>query len=584
MLFYQFAIGYSIINLTIASILLYKLRKSVVSLFYFLCVLFLITFAFTGYILTTVEIPFILEILSSIIIFIYSMFPFLFLHYMVIFIGYVKIGRRKKIIYAIYSTGIFIYTMVLLNFIPTPISVERGMSINAYIYFITWMSILFSLGIAQIYSLAGGLTHAGIKSKLLFTGFIILFLILPGPFAEAILSKLLVETSLWYYVFSIAALIIAVFAVFRYRTAITLYDSIKSVLSIMTDIIIKTDEFLRIQIIKGAVTTVLGYKENELIGKSINDIIVDDDYMVAYRNFTRAKKMKEGFFDVDFVHKNGKKIPMNISLSPILENNIIMGYVGIGRDISLRKEYEIQMLKAKNEAEKSDRLKTEFLRQMSHEVRTPINGIFGAIEILKDEMAGKIKGVIKDAFVMIDESGNRIMQTINDILEMSQLQTSNYRVNKININLEKEILTSLIHSYQSAAGKKSLNLSYENNAASNRVFGDIEMIRQIFAGLIENAIKYTDEGSVKVIQYNNSDNKICVDVIDTGIGISPEYLTSLFTPFSQEDTGDSRSYEGCGLKLALIKQYCSINNAEITVKSEKGSGSKFTVIFDEHKT
>ncbi|MFC2136010.1 ATP-binding protein [Bacteroidota bacterium] len=254
-------------------------------------------------------------------------------------------------------------------------------------------------------------------------------------------------------------------------------------------------------------------------------------------------------------------------------------YHGQLRAYSSLERVNRELEKAKEAAEKSDRLKTEFLRQMSHEVKTPINAIFGAAEILKDEMTEKLKEIPEDAFDMIDDAGNRIMRTIRDILEMSQLQTSNYQVNKIDIQLEDEIFAPLFQKYKPRAEKKSLGFSYENRSYENNIFGDLEMVRQIFSALLNNAIKYTDEGSIELIKYNNSDGQICVDVRDTGIGISNEYLPDLFTPFSQEDSGDSRSYEGNGLELAIIKRYIELNNAKINVVSQKGVGSTFTVTF-----
>lgn len=250
-------------------------------------------------------------------------------------------------------------------------------------------------------------------------------------------------------------------------------------------------------------------------------------------------------------------------------------------DITEKKNSEEAIIKAKEIAENSDRLKSEFLAQMSHEIRTPINAILSFSSLLKEELENKLSGGLSESFKIIDRAGRRLIRTIDEILEMSQLQTGNFEINTVAVDLAKEVLENLLSEYCHLAKEKQIELKFENKITDEAIVNaDRHMINQIFSNIIDNALKYTPEGRVEVIQYKNEEEKICVEVKDTGIGISEDYLTQLFTPFTQEEMGYTRRYEGNGLGLALVKRYAELNNATLSVASKKGEGSVFTVKFE----
>ncbi|MFC2133940.1 ATP-binding protein [Bacteroidota bacterium] len=238
-----------------------------------------------------------------------------------------------------------------------------------------------------------------------------------------------------------------------------------------------------------------------------------------------------------------------------------------------------EMLIAKERAEKSDKLKSEFLAQMSHEIRTPVNIISGTLSVLEDNGDGEVDRDMQ-LYKMINEASDRIMKTVENVLEMSQLETENINLRFEQFNLDQDVLNILVGKYTHSAVTKNLSLSFDNISDNDVILGDKYMITNIFSNLIDNAIKYTSEGSVKIVMYTNREDQTCVDIVDTGVGISPDYLTKIFTPFSQEHTGYSRKYDGNGLGLAIVKRYAELNNAEISVTSKKGKGSVFTVLFN----
>ncbi|MBU1101392.1 MAG: PAS domain-containing protein [Bacteroidetes bacterium] len=251
-------------------------------------------------------------------------------------------------------------------------------------------------------------------------------------------------------------------------------------------------------------------------------------------------------------------------------------------DIKKRKETESELIIAKEKAEVSDRIKSEFLAQVSHEIRTPINTLLSFTGLIRDELSDKVGDDLREGFGIIAASGGRIIRTIDLILNMSELQTKTYEPNITTFNLVEDILTELIEEFKIHTDKKGLELQFLNipDISKLTISKDRYSVSQIFVNLIDNAIKYTEEGEVKITVHTDTKDKICVEICDTGIGISDEYLPILFDSFSQEEQGYTRKFDGTGLGLALVKNYCAINNATIEVESKKGVGSTFRVTFN----
>ena len=252
--------------------------------------------------------------------------------------------------------------------------------------------------------------------------------------------------------------------------------------------------------------------------------------------------------------------------------------LAIVREVTDQMLAENELVKAKEIAERSDRLKSEFLAHMSHEIRTPVNTIMNFTSLMEEELYDKLSDELKDGFGVIRDGGMRLIRTIDLILNMSQIQTGTYSPVFKEIDLDKTVLPSLVQEFKYRAKRKNLDLVYINKSDSSKVFADDYTIGQIFANLIDNALKYTKQGKIEVL-LNNRDGVVTVEVADTGIGISGEYLPHLFSPFTQEEMGYTRRFDGTGLGLALVKKYVEINNAVIRVESEKDKGTRFIVEF-----
>ncbi|MGE5363257.1 MAG: LytS/YhcK type 5TM receptor domain-containing protein [Bacteroidota bacterium] len=254
--------------------------------------------------------------------------------------------------------------------------------------------------------------------------------------------------------------------------------------------------------------------------------------------------------------------------------------VVVGRDITDRLRGEKELLIAKEKAEASDNLKSEFLAQMSHEIRTPVNAILSFAGLIRDELKGKIDEDLATSFTILRRAGERIIRTIDLILNMSEVQTGTYEPQFKIIDITSCSLNPLFNEFRLMAQDKNLEFNLNVKTSDTRINSDEYTVNQIFNNLIHNAIKYTHKGAVNVNVYDEGISTLVVEIADTGIGISEEYQPHLFTPFSQEEQGYSRRFEGNGLGLALVKKYCEINQAEICVESQKGKGSKFSVRFN----
>lgn len=247
------------------------------------------------------------------------------------------------------------------------------------------------------------------------------------------------------------------------------------------------------------------------------------------------------------------------------------------KDITERKREEAELVAAKERAEQSDRLKDAFIANISHEIRTPLNVILGYTTLLGTMFEDRLRGDEKSFFESIQRGGQRLMRTVEHILNISSIQVGTFEVRPelFDIGLRAE---KLVQDLQSIAREKDLSLTFVNEAPEAVIYADRYCIDQALTNLIENAIKFTNTGGVTVRLYRETP-RICLEVKDTGIGISANYLPKVFNVFSQEFSGYTRPFEGLGLGLALTKRYVELNRGSVTVKSRKGQGTSFTMRF-----
>ena len=249
-----------------------------------------------------------------------------------------------------------------------------------------------------------------------------------------------------------------------------------------------------------------------------------------------------------------------------------------GSNITELKETEEKLSFALETAEKSEKIKSFFLAQISHEIRSPLTAIMGYNSLIKDDVSDKLNKDLEYAFDAIDSSSRRLKRTIDLILNMSLLQSGKYEIHFELIDVAS-IIMDIVAEYNLEIKQRKIALNFTNITNDAFTMADRYSLIQIFSNIIDNAIKYTAKGSVDIIVGRDQLKRLFVKVTDTGIGMSEEYIKNLFVPFTQEKMGYSRPYEGSGLGMALIKKFSELNKAEIKLQSEKKKGTTLQIIF-----
>jgi len=320
----------------------------------------------------------------------------------------------------------------------------------------------------------------------------------------------------------------------------------------------------------------LGYTKDELINKPVFEIDpnFNKETFSKHRNITR----EQGQRTIKSTHKrkDSTEFPVEVTVNYFEFKGKRFSFSFV-KDITEKEQFVNELVKAKEKAEHSDRLKTEFLAQISHEIRSPLNAIINLNSLVKEEVRQEGNKDLETAFVGIESSSRRIIRTIDLILNMSELQLGLYQSMRNLIDLS-DLLKQLVVEYRSSSTKDNLVISFECNSDNTEIMIDDYAVSQMFSNILDNAIKYTEEGYVKVTLDCIDNNQYLVKIEDSGIGISKDYLPELFTPFRQEDQGYSRQYEGNGLGLALVKKYGDLVDAKIEVESEKNVGTTFNII------
>jgi PAS domain S-box-containing protein len=339
---------------------------------------------------------------------------------------------------------------------------------------------------------------------------------------------------------------------------------------------------------RGAVR-IFGYSIDEItgydIGLIISQITFENQKLIIKHDFPDIEPDFSGkTIELKGYHKSGREFPLEISMAE-WETPTGKFFTGIIRDITDRKKAEEALIKAKEKAEESDRLKISFLGNMSHEVRTPMNGILGFAELLKNPNLTNEEKL--EYIEIIENSGQRMMNILNDLIDISKIESGQMEIVNLNCNVNK--LANFIFSFfKPDVDKKGLKFSLHIGLPENEanIKTDPDKLIAILTNLVKNAVKFTMQGSIEV-GYRKIDKNLEFFVKDTGDGIKEELKEIIFERFRQGSESLSRSYEGAGLGLPISKSYVKMLGGKIWVKNNtdenhnqsNGSVFYFTIPF-----
>lgn len=249
--------------------------------------------------------------------------------------------------------------------------------------------------------------------------------------------------------------------------------------------------------------------------------------------------------------------------------------VSLHEEIQERIRMEKNLVMARKKAEKADRINTQFLSQLSKEIKNPIDTILDSTSEIRNEINDKITEDIKDMFDQMTYTGKRIVRTVQLILDLSEVRTGNYRPRPVLVDLKK-LCESIIEENSLSLFNKDIDVSLYAETEKTELETDEYSTRQIIYNLLDNAIKYTDLGKVSITLSRNENDRLVALVEDSGRGISKDFKRKMFDPFTQEK---NESQDGIGLGLALVKAYAEQNNYKIKTESRDGKGTSISVMF-----
>ncbi|CAA7621965.1 ATP-binding protein [Magnetospirillum sp. SS-4] len=358
-------------------------------------------------------------------------------------------------------------------------------------------------------------------------------------------------------------------------------ERLDAILANVLDSIISVDPLGTIITANPATERIFGWPLDELRGKNISLLMPEDlraghgAYMRRYAEFGERGGVVGKDRQLVGQRRDGSQFPMELSISVVGQGSESF-LIGLIRDISERREAEKRTEEARLLAENANRAKSEFLAVMSHEVRTPLNGILGSVDLLlRSDLAPDQRRLAEVA----RNSGRSLLTIVGDILDMSKMEAGRLELNEADYDMRRLVAES-VEMVEPLARGKSLGLNVEFSDDLPRwLKGDPDRLRQIFGNLLNNAVKFTDQGGVtlSVAPDRHRPGFMSLRVADTGAGIGDGDLNRLFTPFTQVDGSLRRRHGGTGLGLAICRNLVGAMGGTIAVTSSLGQGSTFVV-------
>lgn len=345
------------------------------------------------------------------------------------------------------------------------------------------------------------------------------------------------------------------------------------------DIILRLDADLRFVFINNQIKYYTGAGADAFINNNFTDSTLPLNGSTQLHHAARQVRQSGNLYAViTKQHFNGKIFFLEWRFFPeYTKDEEIAGILGTAKDISKEKHYEDELIAAKKRAEQADKLKSAFLSNMSHEIRTPLNAILGFSDLITRKDLNKEE---KNGYVaIIKENSNHLLSAIDELLDLSKIESGEINLTREPFNINRFVNELYIENQAKIENQqKAITLLMESTdeLKDEHIQTDRRRLKQALNYIIDNAIKFTPEGQIGLTCGLNGD-KLQFDVVDTGIGIPKEKQGIIFERFRQVDETLTRKFGGNGLGLAIAKGFINLLNGTISVESEVGEGSAFTV-------
>jgi PAS domain S-box-containing protein len=350
----------------------------------------------------------------------------------------------------------------------------------------------------------------------------------------------------------------------------------------VVDLLFVLDEHANIQTANSIVTNALGIPETSIQGMPFFSLVSESAHAAWKSIDLSGENIHNNNLELYLKTTDGQEIPVACSVSMLMDQREQKKRILIiAKDISTQKQTEEELRAAKENAESANIAKSRFLANMSHEIRTPLNGILGLTDLMLQEVKD---GPHREYLEMMRQSGNTLIALINDILDVSKIESNKVTLEHLTFDF-RESLTSNLHTYKHLAEQKGLRFTYKmDGLIPQKVIGDPTRINQILTNLVGNALKFTERGAVEVMftLLEKSDTQAMIQGIvkDSGIGIQQDKLDAVFQRFSQADDSMTRKYGGSGLGLTIVKNLTELMGGKIKVESSGIPGDGTSFIFN----
>jgi PAS domain S-box-containing protein len=334
-------------------------------------------------------------------------------------------------------------------------------------------------------------------------------------------------------------------------------------------------------------TKIFGYQAEEVLGRTISEIILPADRQREEPEIRQA--INDGVelnqFEVKRRRENGEVIDISLTISPIFNaDDELVGFSSIERDITETRKSQDAILRAMTTAEhakqlanKANKSRADFLANVSHELRTPMNAILGMINLSLEE---DLDPTVADYMTVAKTSADSLLELVNELLDFAKIESGNFEISNQEFNL-REIVDQSGRTLAARASEKGLEILCEiDNEVPARVIGDGRRIQQVLTNLLSNACKFTEKGEivvrVELVRQLLSESRLRFSVQDTGIGIAEEDQKNILLPFQQADMSSTRQQHGTGLGLSICRELVSLMGGKLQLKSQLDVGSTFS--------